>query len=231
MELPPLNQFLARRLIERSRVAETLGEWRGASAVDIGRAGACAAARVGDGVRAAAAARDGHQPDHRRRGRRAGRSMRASWSRQHAAVAGRPATGSTTTTTWRSCRTPRATGGSGRCGRRRPLHRAAGAPGRRADAAGAVRGLSPESRYFRFVSRLPRAAAVDAGALHADRLRPRDGVGGGGDGAQRVARGHRARKRAHHRRVALRHQSRPDQLRVLAGGADELSAARASARG
>ncbi|MBT0571581.1 bifunctional acetate--CoA ligase family protein/GNAT family N-acetyltransferase [Curvibacter sp. CHRR-16] len=29
MELPPLNQFLARRLIERSRVAETLGAWRG----------------------------------------------------------------------------------------------------------------------------------------------------------------------------------------------------------
>ncbi|MBS7351294.1 MAG: GNAT family N-acetyltransferase, partial [Comamonas sp.] len=35
MELPPLNQFLARRLIERSRVHETLGEWRGASAVDL----------------------------------------------------------------------------------------------------------------------------------------------------------------------------------------------------
>lgn len=35
MELPPLNQFLARRLIERARVAETLGEWRGASAVDM----------------------------------------------------------------------------------------------------------------------------------------------------------------------------------------------------
>ena len=34
MELPPLNQFLARRLIDRSRVADTLGEWRGASAVD-----------------------------------------------------------------------------------------------------------------------------------------------------------------------------------------------------
>ncbi len=29
MELPPLNQFLAHRLIERSRVAETLGPWRG----------------------------------------------------------------------------------------------------------------------------------------------------------------------------------------------------------
>jgi acetyltransferase len=35
MELPPLNQFLARRLIERSRVAETLVAWRGASAVDM----------------------------------------------------------------------------------------------------------------------------------------------------------------------------------------------------
>jgi acetyltransferase len=35
MELPPLNQFLARRLIERARVSETLGEWRGASAVDM----------------------------------------------------------------------------------------------------------------------------------------------------------------------------------------------------
>jgi len=35
MELPPLNQFLARRLVERSRVAATLGEWRGAEAVDM----------------------------------------------------------------------------------------------------------------------------------------------------------------------------------------------------
>jgi len=35
MELPPLNQFLARRLIERSRVAETLGAWRGAPAADL----------------------------------------------------------------------------------------------------------------------------------------------------------------------------------------------------
>ena len=33
LELPPLNQFLARRLIERSRVAETLGAWRGAPPV------------------------------------------------------------------------------------------------------------------------------------------------------------------------------------------------------
>ena len=35
MELPPLNQFLARRLIERSRVAETLGEWRGNVAINM----------------------------------------------------------------------------------------------------------------------------------------------------------------------------------------------------
>ena len=34
MELPPLNQFLARSLIDRSRVSETLNEWRGATAVD-----------------------------------------------------------------------------------------------------------------------------------------------------------------------------------------------------
>jgi acetyltransferase len=35
MELPPLNQFLARQLIERARIAEMLGEWRGAPAADL----------------------------------------------------------------------------------------------------------------------------------------------------------------------------------------------------
>lgn len=35
MELPPLNQFLARSLIQRARVAETLGDWRGAPAIDM----------------------------------------------------------------------------------------------------------------------------------------------------------------------------------------------------
>lgn len=35
MELPPLNQFLARRLIERSRVSAMLGEWRGTPAADL----------------------------------------------------------------------------------------------------------------------------------------------------------------------------------------------------
>lgn len=34
IELPPLNQFLAQRLIDRVRSAETLGPWRGAPAAD-----------------------------------------------------------------------------------------------------------------------------------------------------------------------------------------------------
>jgi acetyltransferase len=36
MELPPLNQFLAHRLIERARVAEMLGAWRGSEPADLG---------------------------------------------------------------------------------------------------------------------------------------------------------------------------------------------------
>jgi len=35
MELPPLNRFLARQLIERARVAGTLGAWRGAPPIQI----------------------------------------------------------------------------------------------------------------------------------------------------------------------------------------------------
>lgn len=35
MELPPLNQYLANQLINRSRIAQTLSEWRGAPAVNI----------------------------------------------------------------------------------------------------------------------------------------------------------------------------------------------------
>lgn len=35
MELPPLNRFLARRLIERSRASRMLGQWRGASEADV----------------------------------------------------------------------------------------------------------------------------------------------------------------------------------------------------
>ena len=35
MELPPLNQFLARRLIERARISQMLAEWRGTPAADL----------------------------------------------------------------------------------------------------------------------------------------------------------------------------------------------------
>jgi acetyltransferase len=35
IEFPPLNRFLARRMIERTRVAESLGEFRGAPAADL----------------------------------------------------------------------------------------------------------------------------------------------------------------------------------------------------
>lgn len=35
MDLPPLNQFLARGLVQRARVAATLGEWRGAPPIDM----------------------------------------------------------------------------------------------------------------------------------------------------------------------------------------------------
>lgn len=35
MELPPLNQYLAQQLINRSRIAQTLKDWRGAPAVNI----------------------------------------------------------------------------------------------------------------------------------------------------------------------------------------------------
>ena len=65
MELPPLNQFLARRLIERARVAELLGPWRGQPAAQIEAVEQDLVARVGDGVRPAPTARDGHQPADR----------------------------------------------------------------------------------------------------------------------------------------------------------------------
>ncbi len=42
-----------------------------------------------------------------------------------------------------------------------------------------VRGLSQESRYFRFASAMPELPRAHAGPLHPDRLRPRDGAGGG----------------------------------------------------
>ena len=92
--------------------------------------------------------------------------------------------------------------------------------------------LSPESRYFRFVSLVPRAAADDAVALHADRLRPRDGAGG--RRARSAAPTPTATIVETERIVGVsRYITNPDQtqLRVLAGGRRRLQAARAWARG
>jgi acetyltransferase len=85
-----------------------------------------------------------------------------------------------------------------------------------------VRGLSQESRYFRFASTMPELPArmlarytlIDYDremalvAVHKD--------------APRRRRRQLQRDRTHHRRVALHHQPRPDQLRVQPGGGRRL---------
>jgi acetyltransferase len=103
MELPPLNQFLARSLIARARVAETLGEWRGASAIDM-EALEQVLLRVSEMV---CELRWTSTPSLLMSPVR-WRSMRASWWTTR-----RPAC--TTTATWRSCPTHRNTSRSGRC--------------------------------------------------------------------------------------------------------------------
>jgi acetyltransferase len=148
MELPPLNQFLARRLIERSRVAETLAEWRGAS----GRwrrssRCCCASRRWSASCRSCARWTSTRSSSTNRRGggRRAHRhrSMRR-------LERGRPL--GPTTTTWPSCPTRRATSsvwpmrGGGQY-TVRPIH-----PDDAQMLQALVRGLSAESRYFRFIS-------------------------------------------------------------------------------
>jgi len=67
VELPPLNQFLSQRLIQRVRSADTLGEWRGAPPCQAGSDRAHPFAGLGNGVRITATARNGHQPADRRR--------------------------------------------------------------------------------------------------------------------------------------------------------------------
>ena len=116
----------------------------------------------------------------------------------------------TATTTWRSCPTRRATSsvwplrGGGEY-TVRPIH-----PDDAQMLQALVRGLSPESRYFRFVSSMHELPARDAGALHADRLRPRDGAGGGGQGAPRRRR--TARSAETERIVGVsRYITNPDQ--------------------
>ena len=218
MELPPLNQFLARRLIERSRVAETLGEWRGASAVDMD-ALEQVLLRVSEMVCELPQLRE--------------MDINPIIVDEHGAVAvdarividNAPQAVSGTFEQLPAPGHP-ALPGAARAGvaaaRRRPVHRAAHPSERRADAAGP--GAAPFAREPLLPVRVvdARAAAVDARALHADRLRPRDGAGGGVQGTKRGRRRRDRGDRAHRRRLAVRDQPRPVQLRVLAGGRRRL---------
>jgi acetyltransferase len=80
--------------------------------------------------------------------------------------------------TWPSCPTRRARARMADEGRR-PLHHPPHPPRRRRHAAGL--GARPVARkpLLPLRQRHARAAGAHAGALHADRLRPRDGAGGG----------------------------------------------------
>ena len=133
-------------------------------------AGAPAAARVGNGVRAAAAARDGHQPGDRRRDRRrrGGRThrrrRRCADPRQlrppgHPALPGEPGTRMADEGRW-------------------PVHAAPDPARRRRDAAGLRARPVAGEPLFPLRQRDAGTAGAHAGALHADRLRPRDGAGG-----------------------------------------------------
>ena len=149
MELPPLNQFLARRLIERSRVAETLLAWRGANAADLD-ALEHVLLRVSEMVCELPQLREMDiNPiivDEQARSR----STRASSSTARR----RPTAGSGTTSTWRSCPTRRATSRSGRCAAAASTRCARSTPTTRRCCRTWCSALSPESRYFRFVSQI-----------------------------------------------------------------------------
>jgi acetyltransferase len=172
IELPPLNVFLAQRLSSEPASPPLLGPLARRAGGQPGGVGSAAAARQRDGGRAAAAARDGHQPGHRRRarrsgGRRAHRRRRdrlglvALWPPGDPALPQRP----------------------GACladeGWRR-LHDAADPPRRRRHAAGAGARVVAAKPLLPLCQHVARAADAHAGPLHAHRLRPRDGAGGGG---------------------------------------------------
>ena len=218
MELPPLNQFLARRLIERSRVAETLAAWRGAPAADLDALERILL-RVSEMVCALPQLRemdinpiivdahgavavdarivvDGSQPARGGLGN----------PYNHLAILPYPARYEQV---W-----PLRGGGEYTV---RPIH-----PDDAQMLQDLMRRLSPESRYFRFVSSieqlpptmLARFTLIDYDremalvAVHKQRHAGEDGE--------------ITRDRTHHRRVALHHQPRPEQLRIRAGGRRRL---------
>ncbi len=218
MELPPLNQFLARRLIERSRVAETLGEWHGASGVDM-VALEQMLLRVSEMVCELPQLRemdinpvivDEHGAvavDARIVIESAPQTVSGSSNNyQHLAILPYPA---------RHEQVWPLRGGGQYIVRRHPSER-------RPDAAGT--GQAPFTGEPLLPVRVvdARAAPVDARALHADRLRPRDGARGGDQGKNCGRRRRDRGDRAHRWRLAVCDQPRPIQLRVLAGGRRRL---------
>ena len=218
MELPPLNQFLARRLIERSRVAETLGEWRGASAVDMD-ALEQVLLRVSEMVcelpqlremdinpiivdEHGAVAVDARIVIDSAPQAASGRSN----NYHHLAILPYPARHEQV---W-----PLRGGGQYTV---RPIH-----PNDAQMLQGLVQHLSPESRYFRFVSsmrELPPSMLARFTLIDYDREMALVAVY---KETERGARRRDRRDRAHRRRLALRDQPRPVQLRVLAGGRRRL---------
>jgi acetyltransferase len=165
MELPPLNPFLARHLIARSRVAETLGEWRGANAVNQA-ALAQVLLRVSEMVCELPQLREmdinplivdengvvavdariviDHAPQPRLKGRGPATGGRLHGSYQHLAILPYP---THYEQVW-----PLRGGGEYTV---RPIH-----PGDAQMLQALVQSLSPESRYFRFVSSMSELPAT-----------------------------------------------------------------------
>jgi acetyltransferase len=224
MELPPLNQFLARRLIERSRVYETLGEWRGAPAADM-EALEQLLLRVSEMVCELPQLREMDiNPVIVDDTGAVAVDARIVIDNAQAQAPGH------TTTTWPSCPTRRARARVADEGRRqytiRPIH-----PDDADMLQTFVRSLSPESRYFRFASAMPELPArmlarftlIDYDremalvAVHKERQAGEDGE--------------RHRDRAHRGRVALHHQPRPAPAASSRWWWPTTSRARAWARG
>ena len=171
MELPPLNQFLARRLIERSRAAGMLGEWRGAPPADV-QALEHLLLRVSEMVCALPQLREMDinpvivDETRRRGGGRAHRHRRRRADPGQLRPPGHPAL-------------PGEPGTRMADEGRRPVHAAPDPARRRRDAAGLRARPVAGEPLFPLRQRDAGTAGAHAGALHADRLRPRDGAGGG----------------------------------------------------
>jgi acetyltransferase len=159
MELPPLNQFLASRLIDRARVAEMLGAWRGAAPANLAALEAVLL-RVSEMVCALPQLRemdinpiivDEHGAVAVDARIVVDDANASPGSFGHLAIVPYP-TGQEREWPWRAKPAPgeNAATAAGGVYTIRPIH-----PDDAEMLQALVRGLSPESRYFRFASTLP----------------------------------------------------------------------------